>query len=300
MYIIELGHHICGNDYVHNESIKILPPSPPSAFDQDNLTSLRFEFREEVTKISYDEVISRETKLMRQLLELGFAKWADDMRTAWKDGRFNSDMQRDVGCMAGLQQWDQRYGAIGRLSLSESPKGTPNAVPERYADYDNAPDGQNDGANNSVNARSASRLSRAIDPTVDAFEPQGRRNSEPAVAHPHDDIPQEDSAMPSRSKSSRDLAAFDTTLRRSQSLALEIKHPDGDVILSPSGNDTVSQSTVGPIGGHRTSVNRSPLKPRHGRGAFSVDQTIHEESEDEENVEIIMTTGRSRRATNAG
>jgi hypothetical protein len=300
MYIIELGHHICGDNYVHNEWIKVLLPSPPSTFNLGDITSVRFEFREEVLKISYDELIIRETELMRELLRVGFAKWADDMRAAWKDGKFNNDMQRDVECLAGLQQWGQMYGTLGRLSLSESPKGTPKEGPERYLDYDNAVEAHNDGMIDPVYAMSTSRLSKGIDPTVDAFVPLNRRNSEPAVTQPHDDIPKENSATPSRSQSSRNLVASDATPRRPQSSVLEIKHPDGPVVLSTSSNNAVTQSSVGTIGGHRTSVGRSPLRPRHGRGAVSVDQTIHEESEDEGNEDLIITTGRPRRSTNTG
>ncbi len=48
MYIIDLGHKVCGNNYMHSEWIKVLPHTPPSEDDDQNVVSVRFKFKEAV------------------------------------------------------------------------------------------------------------------------------------------------------------------------------------------------------------------------------------------------------------
>ena len=293
MYIIELGHDACGNNYAHSQWIHTLPSGPPSDFDHQNITSVRFKFKEDVFNVSYDEIVSSETELMRQMLQLGFAKWQTCMRRAWEKGEFNDDMQKDVHCLAILQQWDQVYDGFGQMTLSESPKGT--AVKEEEEEgYVMSQAGAGD--NNSHVYNTTSPVVSRIDPTVDAFESYLRRKSEPPVTTPHETI-----TTPVRAESVRDLKSFDPlTPSIRQGSALEIRHPDGPVIFAPKANSPENQSPVGTIGGHRGNVGRSPMRPKHARGAFSVGQTIHEVNEDDGSEEEIMMAGRPRRSTNAG
>lgn len=291
MYIINLGHDVCGNDYCHSQWIQTLPYGPPSDFDQQKIISVRFKFREEVFNVSYDEIVRRETDLMRQMLQIGFSKWADNMRQAWKEGKFNDEMQKDVNCLASLQQWDEMYGAIGGTSISESPKGTAVREEEEYM-TDQA--GTRGDIVNIYDARTPGPP--RIDPTVEPFEPSTRRKSEPAMATLHEDI-----KTPVRCESVRELSSFEpVSLGARESCAVEIRHPDGPLILTPAANSPAKQSPVGTIGGHRPNFGRSPMRPRHPRGAFSVDQTIHEENEEAGSEEEIIMAGRPRRSTNAG
>ena len=295
MYIIDLGHKVCGNNYMHSEWIKVLPHTPPSEYDDQNVVSVRFKFKEDVFDVSYDEIVSRETELLRQMLQVGFASWTEDMRRAWKGGRFNNDMRRDVDCLAGLQQMEQVYGIMGPLSVSQSPKGTPTA--EGYGEYAM----QNDGTLDSLDVNATPRAFKGIDPTVDPFEPLSRRSSEPNVASSHEDV-----LSPVRSHSYLDISSADSTPRQRQSSAVAIRQPDGTVVSSPLISSLAAQP---PIGGHRGSIGRSP-RTRHARGAFSVGSTIHEENEDDENEEggsergapeeVIMMAGRSRRSSDQG
>lgn len=248
MYIIELGHDACSNNYAHCQWVQTLPSGPPSDFDQLNVTSVRFKFREEVFHVSYDEIVSCETELMRQMLQVGFTKWQNSMRQAWKDGKFNEEMQRDVNCLASFQQWDQMYGGSSHLSLLESPKGT--AIEEDEEGYMTNQAGADDDNLNTYDI-STPVLSR-IDPTVDPFEPFSRRNSEPVMATLRETIP-----TPVRSESVRDLTYFNpVTPGARQSSALEICRPDGPVVFTPAANSPATQSPVGTIGGHRPNVGR--------------------------------------------
>jgi hypothetical protein len=302
MYIIELGHDACGNNYVHSQWIQTLPSGPPSDFDHQNITSVRFKFKEDVFNVSYDEIVSRETELMRQMLQVGFAKWQTCMRQALEKGEFNDDMQKDVHCLASLQQWDQVYGGFSQMTLSESPKGS--AVKEEEEEEEEEEEGEEGyvmsqagtGDNNSYLYNIISPAVSRIDPTVDAFETYLRRNSEPSVNTLHETI-----TTPVRAESVRDLKSIDPLTPSSrQSSALEIRHPDGPVIFAPKANIPANQSPIGTIGGHRGNVGRSPIRPNHARSAFSVGQTIHEVNEEDGSEEEIMMAGRPRRSTNAG
>jgi hypothetical protein len=291
MYIIELGHDVCGNNYAHSQWIQTLPSGTPSDFDHQNVTSVRFKFKEDVFNVSYDEIVSRETELMRQMLQFGFAKWQASMRQAWKRGEFNDEMQKDVDCLANLQQWDQVFGGATQFILSESPKGTAIKEEEEEA-YLMSQAAAAD--NNASYGHTTTPVLSRIDPTVDAFEPYVRRNSEPPITTPHETI-----TIPILAEGVRDLESFDALPNVRQSSALEIRHPDSPIVSAPKTNSPPKQSPVGTIGGHRVNGERWPKKPNHARGAFSVN-TIHEVDEDGGGEEEIIMTGRPRRSTNAG
>jgi hypothetical protein len=291
MYLIQLGYEEKGDDYKHSDFIRVESPGPPSNLPGEPvITTVRFKFGDNVLDLSYQDIVSYETELLREMLEVGFEKWSDDISVEWQKGAFSDEMENDFNCLASLQQLDLYHG-FGQMTLLESGNCTVVGEEEerdttiRTRAGDDDPDVY----------RASNTMPSRIDPTVEPFQPNVRRNSEPSMTTPHETI-----ITPVRAESVRNSTPASVSPNFRQNSALGVSHPDEPVVFAPVARIAERQSPIGTIGGHRAGVRRSPMRPRHTRAAVSVGQTIPEENEGDGNEEEIMMIGRPRRSTDAG
>lgn len=291
MYLIQLGYEEKGDDYKHSDFIRVEPPGPPSNLPGEPvITTVRFKFGDNVLDLSYQDIVSYETELLREMLEAGFAKWEKDMCVLWQQGAFSENMENGFNCLANLQQLDLNHG-FGQMTILESGNGSVVGEEEerdatiRTRAGDDDPDVY----------RASNTMPSRIDPTVEPFQPNVRRNSEPSMTIPHETI-----ITPVRAESVRNSTPASVSPNVRQNSALGFSHPDEPAVFGPVARIAERQSPIGTIGGQRASVRRSPMRPRHTRGTVSISETIPEEHEGNGSEEEIMMVGRPRRSTDAG
>lgn len=289
IYLITLGYHESDGDYIHSDIIEAEVAGPPVNPGERAISAVKFKFTDDVLDLSYVEIVGYEVDLARQMLHVGFEKWQNIIRVAWREGKFGEHMQNDVSSLATLQQMFQLCPGFGQMTLSESPEGTVVGEEEEEERMTT----RNRAGDDDPNFYRASNTTIArIDPTVAPFEPYARRNSEPSMVIPHEDI-----TTPVRAESDRDLTSGSVSPGIREHPTLGIHYPDEPTVFTPVASRSARTSPFGPIGGQRADTRRSPIRPRHTRGSFSVGQTILEEHESDE--EIMMGEGRPRRSTNA-